>query len=113
MGLLLEMRSYTIKKINHKVYDDVTEVPDDLVVQPNWKVGEIGDWVLCDDGSVIEILRTGWVKLRKNRYRYVGTCTGTFQNEETFIHLVAIRIHYIQFVTKKTSQHKNCYLLNM
>ena len=78
MCLLLEMRSYTIKKINHKVYDDVTEVPDDLVVQPNWKVGEIGDWVLCDDGSVIEILRTGWVKFRKTRYRYVGTCTGTF-----------------------------------
>tara|TARA_R100000353_G_scaffold6021_2_gene8195 strand:- start:4107 stop:4823 length:717 start_codon:yes stop_codon:yes gene_type:complete len=72
------MRSYTVKKIEHKVYDDPTEVPDDVIIQPDWKVSEIGDWVLCDDGSVIEILRQGWVKFRKTRYRYVGTCTGTF-----------------------------------
>ena len=45
MGLLLAMRSYSIKKINHKVYDDVTEVPDNLVIHPDWKVAEIGKLV--------------------------------------------------------------------
>ena len=77
-GLLSVMREYVVKKIVHRVYDDATEVPGNVIIQPDWKVAEIGDWVLCDDGSVIEILRQGWVKFRKTRFRYVGTCTGTF-----------------------------------
>tara|TARA_B110001454_G_C12670425_1_gene413494 strand:+ start:130 stop:849 length:720 start_codon:yes stop_codon:yes gene_type:complete len=72
------MREYSIKKILHRVYEDHSEVPTEIVIQDDWKVSQIGDWVLCDDGSIVEILRQGWVKFRKTRFRYVGTCTGTF-----------------------------------
>ena len=43
------MRSYTIKNVEHIVYDNPTEVPIGFAVLDNWKRAEIGDWVLADD----------------------------------------------------------------
>ena len=51
------MRTYTIKKIEHHVYEDLSELPSDLVYLKDWRKAEIGDWVLADDGCIIQILR--------------------------------------------------------
>ena len=72
------MRYYKVKGIKHTVYDVESEVPPHIKIVSNWRKGNIGDWVLADDKSVIQILRKGSM-LRKNGERaYIGTCTGTF-----------------------------------
>ena len=80
------MRNYKVNKIKHTVYDAVSEAPPNIHIVKNWRVANIGDWVLADDESVIQILRKG-VMLRKNgEMGYVGTCTGTFVvSKDTFL----------------------------
>ena len=75
------MRTYRVNKIDHLVFESVDEVPENIHYIRNWRDGKIGDWVLADDGAVIQILREG--KMMKARganrcVRYIGTCTGTF-----------------------------------
>jgi hypothetical protein len=72
------MREYTIARIPHTVYDDTLEVPNDIKVVKDWRTADIGEWVLADDGGIIQIIRSGMMKQRKRLLRYVGTCTGTF-----------------------------------
>ena len=75
------MRTYTIKKQEHHVYEAPSEIPSDLPYLKDWRKAEIGDWVLADDGCIIQVLRknamaqtgrTTWV------LHTIGTCTGTF-----------------------------------
>ena len=78
------MRKYLIGKAWHRVYEGIEEVPKDLLVQPEWRDAEIGEWVLSDDGCVIQVLRKGEMKTAKGRNKvrgYVGTCTGTFTTD--------------------------------
>ena len=78
------MRRYMIGKLWHEVFESIEEVPADLLVQPEWRDAEIGDWVLADDGCVIQVLRKGEMKTAKGRNKvrgYVGTCTGTFTTD--------------------------------
>jgi len=78
------MRKYLIGKAWHRVYEGIDEVPKDLLVQPEWRDAEIGEWVLSDDGCVIQVLRKGEMKTAKGRNKirgYVGTCTGTFTTD--------------------------------
>lgn len=75
------MRTYTIKKQEHHVYEDLSELPSDLVYLKDWRKAEIGDWVLADDGCIIQVLRKNAMAQtgRKARVLHtVGTCTGTF-----------------------------------
>ena len=75
------MRFYKISKIEHSVFESMDEVPSDIEVRPDWRKAKVGDWVLADDGCVIQILRRGDMMrtMGKDRIRsYVGTCTGTF-----------------------------------
>ena len=75
------MRDYTVKGIAHIVYDSVDEVPADIAYLHDWKLGDIGDWILADDGGVIQILRSGQLARPRNiikSLKYIGTCTGTF-----------------------------------
>lgn len=75
------MRIYWAQKKYHKVYDDVDELPDGLVIYPDWRTSSVGDWVKADDGCYIQILRKGKLSRRRGSYKYlyyVGTCTGTF-----------------------------------
>ncbi len=75
------MRTYKINRIEHTVFDSIDEVPSSLIYKNNWKNGSIGDWVLADDGCIIQILREGTMLKAKGtdrRQRYIGTCTGTF-----------------------------------
>tara|TARA_Y100001938_G_C8073984_1_gene424855 strand:- start:102 stop:830 length:729 start_codon:yes stop_codon:yes gene_type:complete len=80
------MRVYKVSGIEHKVYDPDDVLPEGLIVQSNWRNGEVGDWVKADDDCVIQILRRGNMlrRMGKNKTRsYVGTCTGTFPTTKT------------------------------
>ena len=75
------MRHYKVNKINHTVFESMDEVPSDIEVKERWRSGEVGDWVLADDGCIVQVLRKGSMirDKGKNRIRnYIGTCTGTF-----------------------------------
>lgn len=75
------MRYYSINRIEHTVFENIEEVPSDILYIDNWKKGSVGDWVLADDGCVIQILREGIMLKPKGKLReqkYIGTCTGTF-----------------------------------
>ena len=75
------MRFYRVNGIEHCVYDAGDDVPKDLIIQSNWRDGQIGDWIKTDDDCVLEVLRRGKMlrKMGKNKVvEYIGTCTGTF-----------------------------------
>jgi hypothetical protein len=81
------MRTYKISNTFHKVYDSKEEfyehhsqIPGPYISH-DWRNAQIGDWVVADDGCVIQILRRGDMKTRRGKAKtrsYVGTCTGTF-----------------------------------
>ena len=75
------MRVYKVNKIEHVVFDEISEVPSNIKIASNWRSANIGDWVEADDGCYIQILRKGKMVVPKGRNKvreYVGTCTGTF-----------------------------------
>ena len=75
------MRHYKVNKIQHTVFDSEGEVPSDIHYLKDWRDASLHDWVLADDGSVIQVLRTGTMRKSKGKVRivtYIGTCTGTF-----------------------------------
>jgi hypothetical protein len=79
------MRHYKVNKIVHTVFEALDEVPEDIHYLDNWRESTLGDWVLADDGCVIEILREGRMTKSKGKDRiveYVGTCTGTFVRDK-------------------------------
>lgn len=55
------------------------ELPSEIKYREDWRDADIGDWILADDGNIIQILRKGSM-LNQGRYRlnYVGTCCGTY-----------------------------------
>ena len=73
------MRIYQVKREDHHVYEDLSELPEDLVYLKDWRKAEIGDWVLADDGCIIQVLRRGILAFRKKKFAWVGTCTGTWK----------------------------------
>jgi hypothetical protein len=75
------VRTYKVSNIYHKVYEDRSELPGNIVIARNWRKAQVGDWVEADDDCIIQILRRGKMKTPrgKAKYReYVGTCSGTF-----------------------------------
>ena len=75
------MRFYRVNGIEHKVFESDDILPDGLIVQSNWRVGKVGDWIKADDDCILEVLRQGTMKRQKGKSRevsYIGTCTGTF-----------------------------------
>ena len=59
------MKTRVIKDKEHILYDDIDEFktnePDTQLIE-NWRDGEEGDWVLCDDGKVCMVLKRGELK---------------------------------------------------
>ena len=75
------MRVYKVNKIEHTVFDSTDEIPKELKYLKDWRDGSIGDWVLTDDGCILQVLRKGTMLKPKGKVReisYIGTCTGTF-----------------------------------
>ena len=80
------MRNHKVNKVIHKVYDSLVEVPPSIYIVKNWRLGNIGDWVLADDESIIQILRKGSMLRKNGELGYIGTCTGTFVvSKDTFL----------------------------
>ena len=76
------MQSRKIKKKDHLLFDDVNEfqqfMPNTELVE-NWRDGFEGDWVLCDDGKVCQVLKRNYLK--KNgiiKADYIRTVMGTY-----------------------------------
>ena len=79
------MRRYKVATSWHTVYEGIDEVPKDLIVVPDWRDGRVGDWILSDDGCIVQVLRKGEMKTAKGRNKvrgYIGTCTGTFTTDK-------------------------------
>tara|TARA_R110002020_G_scaffold213630_3_gene420529 strand:+ start:331 stop:1062 length:732 start_codon:yes stop_codon:yes gene_type:complete len=75
------MRYYKVNKIEHTVFESENEVPREIEYLEDWRDGHQSDWVLSDDGCIIQILRAGTMLKPKGKIRsvrYLGTCTGTF-----------------------------------
>ena len=75
------MRFYKVNRVQHKVYEPEDTLPDGLIVQSDWRKGEVGDWVKADDNCIIQVLRRGKMHKPKGKNKvaeYIGTCTGTF-----------------------------------
>tara|TARA_R100000808_G_scaffold24188_1_gene55072 strand:- start:3636 stop:4361 length:726 start_codon:yes stop_codon:yes gene_type:complete len=72
------VRTYKVNRVNHIVYETLSEVPPSIKVVEDWRKGNIGDWVLADDESIIQILRKGTMLRKNGDMAYIGTCTGTF-----------------------------------
>ena len=51
------MRAYRVNSIDCKVYEPDDILPEGLIVQSNWRDGQVGDWVKADDDCVIQVLR--------------------------------------------------------
>ena len=64
------MRTYRVSNQYHKVYEDRSELPSNLVIFPNWRKAQIGDWVEADDGCIIQILRKGKMKTPRGKAKY-------------------------------------------
>ena len=74
------MRNYRVNKIKHTVYDSINETPPHIKPLKDWRKANIGDWVIADDTSIIQILRKGTMLRKNGELGYIGTCTGTFTN---------------------------------
>ena len=75
------MRTYKVNKIEHTVFDETEELPENIHFLKNWREGHIGDWVQADDGCIVQILREGTMLKANGKNKqvtYLGTCTGTF-----------------------------------
>ena len=75
------MRHYIVNKVQHTVFDSEDEVPPNIHYLREWKDCALSDWVLADDGCIIQVIRKGTMTKPKGKVRivdYVGTCTGTF-----------------------------------
>ena len=75
------MRQYKVKKTHHTVYDELDEVPPHITINKDWRNSNLHDWVLADDGGVLQILRKGLMQKARGKNReisYIGTCTGTY-----------------------------------
>ena len=82
------MKHKSIRGKKHYVFDDFEEYVEhfgkDAVEVKDWKSGEQGDWVLADDGGIVQLLKVGGIKHPNDRknYKYsqgwCRTVVGTF-----------------------------------
>ena len=68
------MRHHIVKGKQHRIYEPGDALPDHIMPRKDWKEARVGDWVVADDGCIIQILRRGVL----GRHKTIGTCTGTY-----------------------------------
>ena len=66
------MRFYKVNGVDHKIYEEGDPIPERLVIQSDWRNGQVGDWVKADDECIIEVLRRGSMKRQKGKKREVS-----------------------------------------
>ena len=76
------MKTRIVKSITHHLYDNIDEFRE---YQPNvslvedWRHSNKGDWVLCDDGQVCQVLHLGVLKRKgTNTNTFIRTVIGSF-----------------------------------
>ena len=89
------MEKRTIKKIDHYVYDTIEEFKEhhpNLVVHPDWRIADQGDWVYSDDDRIIQLIKVSKsVQHHSDRKNYkfakgwVRTVVGSFINRPNVI----------------------------
>jgi len=81
----LYIDSKTIKGITHFLYsiqNFKTAFPESDIVLNNWRKGNEGEWVLTDDNCVVQILKKGYIRDKKEKkIPYIRTICGTFSLE--------------------------------
>ena len=101
------MRFYKVNGVEHKVYDPEDSLPEGLIVQSNWRDGNVGDWSKADDECIIQIIRRGKMHKKRGKKRvagYVGTCTGTFSTSRTAKMDTSRRINIYSFGGNKKAE---------
>ena len=101
------MRFYKVNGIEYKVYDPEDSLPEGLIVQSNWREGNVGDWVRADDDCIIEIIRRGKMHKKRGKNKvagYVGTCTGTFSTSKTAKMDTSRRVNIYSFGGNKKAE---------
>ena len=77
------MKTRTIKRVDHYLYDNVTEFRnyhDSVALVSDWRHSNKGDWVICDDDQVCQVLHLGVMKKanRNKETSFVRTIIGSF-----------------------------------
>ena len=63
------MRIYKVNGVEHTVFDPDDTLPDNIIIQSNWRDGQVGDWIKTDDDCVLEVLRRGKMVKKMGRIR--------------------------------------------
>jgi|TARA_R100000479_G_scaffold35788_3_gene15856 hypothetical protein len=77
------VKTRTINKKQHILFENEEEFNKYMPKTPiitDWRKGNEGDWVLCDDGQICQVLKKGKMKLsNRNVYNsYIRTVIGSF-----------------------------------
>ena len=98
------MRAYTIKDVEHKVYDLESELPAGIVINPDWKKSRVGDWVRADDDAYVQVLDIKKI----GAATAVVTCIGTYSitgnmdtAERDNRHNFSGKYNYVSAMTRK------------
>ena len=106
-----------IKGKRHYIYDSVEEYhsenPDKLGVESNWRVAKEGDWVMSDDGRVVQLLKVSGINHPNDRKNYkwakgyVRTVVGSFLNRPKTFMDTDFSQHMNRYTFSKTIKNPN------
>ena len=111
------MQSQKIKNITHYVYDDIDEFKEhhpNTIVKPDWRDADEGDWVISDDGGVVQLLKVAkHVNHPNDRKNYkfakgwVRTVVGSFLNRSSTKMDTDFSSHPNRYTFSKTIKNVN------
>ena len=111
------MQSQKIKNITHYVYDDIDEFKEhhpNTIVKPDWRDADEGDWVIADDGGVVQLLKVAkHVNHPNDRKNYkfakgwVRTVVGSFLNRSSTKMDTDFSSHPNRYTFSKTIKNVN------
>ena len=111
------MQSQKIKNITHYVYDDIDEFKEhhpNTIVKPDWRDADEGDWVIADDGGVVQLLKVAkHVNHPNDRKNYkfakgwVRTVVGSFLNRPSTKMDTDFSSHPNRYTFSKTIKNVN------
>ena len=111
------MEKKKIKNITHYVYDNINEFKEhhnNIVVHPDWRKADEGDWVYSDDDRIIQLLKVAkeinHPHDRKN-YKFakgwVRTVVGSFINRPNTFMDTDFSAHSNRYTFSKTIKNTN------
>tara|TARA_Y100001973_G_C5153738_1_gene309556 strand:- start:511 stop:1275 length:765 start_codon:yes stop_codon:yes gene_type:complete len=111
------LQSQKIKNTTHYVYDDIDEFKEhhpNTIVKPDWRDADEGDWVIADDGGVVQLLKVAkHVNHPNDRKNYkfakgwVRTVVGSFLNRSSTKMDTDFSSHPNRYTFSKTIKNVN------